>query len=56
MNMKKPLTTSTVTEGLKKNLKAVPRKHSIPAQQNTATLGTSNVIQKLLQSETGDQS
>jgi len=38
--MKKSLTTSTVTEGLKKNLKAPPRKHSMPSLQKTATLGT----------------
>lgn len=55
-NMRKPLTTSTVTKGLKKNLNAIPRKHSIASVQKAATLGTSNVIQKLLQSETGDQS
>jgi hypothetical protein len=54
--VKKSLTISTVTKGLKKNLKALPRKHSIPSLQKTATLGTSNVIQKVLQSETGDQS
>ena len=40
----------------KENLKALPRKHSIPWLQKTATLGTSNIIQKVLQSETGNQS
>jgi hypothetical protein len=54
--MKKSLATSTVTKVLKKNLKALPRKHSIPSLQKTAALGTSNVIQKVLQSGTADQS
>jgi len=45
MNMKKSLTTSTVTKGLKKNLKAILKKHSITSLQKAATLGTSNVIE-----------
>jgi len=32
--------TRIVTKGLKKNLEAVPRKHSIDALQKTAILGT----------------
>jgi hypothetical protein len=56
MYMKKSLTTSTVTKVLKKNLKALPRKHSIPSLRKRVTLGTSNVIEKVLQFETGDQS
>jgi hypothetical protein len=44
--------TRIVTKGLKKNLEAVPRKHSIDSLQKTATLGTSHIIRKVLQSET----
>jgi len=40
MNMKKSLTTSTVTKGLKKNLNAIPKKHSTPSLQKAPTLGT----------------
>jgi hypothetical protein len=50
-----------VTKGLKKNLETIPGKHSINSVQNTAVLGTSQIIRKVLQSETwglnsGDQS
>ena len=41
-----------VTKGLKKNLEAIPRKHSISSLQKTAIPGTSHIIQKVLQSET----
>jgi hypothetical protein len=37
---------------LKKNSEAIPRKHSIDSLQKTAILGTSHIIQKVLQSET----
>jgi len=40
--------TGIVTKGLKKNLKNVPGKHSVDPLQNTATLGTSHVIGKVL--------
>jgi hypothetical protein len=43
--------TGIVTKGLKKNLEAIPGKHSIDSLQTTAILGTSHVIQKVLQSE-----
>jgi len=56
MNMKNSLTTSTVTKGLKKNLKALPRKHLTLSLQKTAILGTSHVMKKLLQYGTEDQS
>jgi hypothetical protein len=44
--------TGIVTKGLKKNLEAIPGKHSIDSLQKTAVLGTSHVIRKVLQSET----
>ena len=37
---------------LKKNLEAVPGKHSIDSLQKTAILGTSHIIRKVLQCET----
>jgi len=40
-------------KSLKKNLEAVPGKHSIDSLQETAVLGTSHIIRKVLQSETG---
>jgi hypothetical protein len=43
--------TGIVTEGLKKNLEAIPGKHSIDSLQKAAMLGTSHIIQKVLQSE-----
>jgi hypothetical protein len=38
-------------EKLKKNLEAVPGKHSIDSLQKTAILGTSHIIWKVLQCE-----
>jgi hypothetical protein len=43
--------TRIVTRSLRKNLEAVPRKHLIDSPQNTALLGTSHIIRKVLQSE-----
>jgi hypothetical protein len=39
------------TKGLKKNLEAIPGKHSIDSLQKTAILGTSHIIRKVLHSE-----
>jgi hypothetical protein len=39
-------------EGLKRNLEAIPGKHSTDSLQKTAILGTSHIIRKVLQSET----
>ena len=44
--------TGIVTKGLKKNLEAVPGKHSIDSLQKTVKLGTSHIIRKVLQCET----
>ena len=44
--------TGVVTRSLRKNLEAVPGKHSIDSLQKTAILGTSHIIQKVLQCET----
>ena len=44
--------TGTVTKGVKKNLKAIPGKHSTDSLQKTAILVTSHIIRKVLQSET----
>ena len=44
--------TGIVTRSLRKNLEAVPRKHSIDSLQKTAILGTSHIIRKVLQCET----
>jgi hypothetical protein len=44
--------TGLITKSLKKNLEAIPRKHSIDSLQKTAILGTSHIIQNVLQSET----
>jgi hypothetical protein len=44
--------TGIVTKGLKKNLEAIPGKHSPDSPQKTAVLGTSHIIRKVLQSET----
>jgi hypothetical protein len=41
--------TGVVTKDLKKNFEAIPGKHSI----DLAILGTSHIIRKVLQSETG---
>ena len=43
--------TEIVTRSLRKNLEAVPGKHSIDSLQKTAVLGTSHIIRKVLQSE-----
>jgi hypothetical protein len=43
--------TGIVTSSLKKNLEAVPGKHSIDSLQKTAILGTSHIIRKVLQCE-----
>jgi len=44
--------TGIVTRSLRKNLEAVPGRHSIDSLQKTPILGTSNIIQKVLQCET----
>jgi hypothetical protein len=44
--------TGIVTKGLRKNLEAIPGKHSIDSLQQTAVLGTSHIIRKVLQCET----
>jgi len=43
--------TGIVTRSLRKNLETVPGKHSIDSLQTTAILGTSHIIQKVLQCE-----
>ena len=43
--------TGIVTRSLRKNLEAVPGKHSIDSSQKTAILGTSHIIRKVLQCE-----
>ena len=43
--------TGIITRNLKKNLEAVPEKHSIDSPQKTAILGTSHIIRKVLQCE-----
>jgi hypothetical protein len=43
--------TKIVTKGIKKNLKAIPGKHSTDSLQKTAILGTSHIIRKVLQCE-----
>jgi len=40
-----------IKRSLRKNLEAVPGKHSIDSVQNTAILGTSDIIRKVLQCE-----
>jgi len=45
------ITTGVVTRNLRKNLEAVPGKHSIDSLQKTAILGTSHTIRKVLQCE-----
>jgi hypothetical protein len=44
--------TGIVTKGLKKNLEAITGTQSINSLQKTAILGTSDIILKVLQSET----
>jgi len=41
--------TRIVTRSLRKDLEAVPGKHSIDSLQKTAMLGTSHIIRKVLQ-------
>src|SRR5215475_11104953 len=43
--------TGIVTRSLRKNLEAVPGKHSMDTLQKTAVLGTSHIIRKVLQCE-----
>jgi len=43
--------TGILTRSLKKNLEAVPGKHSIDSLQKTAVFGTSHIIRKVLQCE-----
>jgi len=43
--------TGILKKGLKKNLEAIPGKHSIDSLQKTAVLGTSHIIRKVLQCE-----
>jgi hypothetical protein len=42
---------TVATRSLRKNLEAVPRKHSIDSLQKTAILGTAHIIRKALQCE-----
>jgi hypothetical protein len=41
-----------ITKSLRKNPEAIPGKHSIDSLQQTAILGTSHIIRKVLQCET----
>ena len=43
--------TGIVTRSRRKNLEAVPGKHSLDSLQKTAILGTSHIIRKVLQCE-----
>jgi hypothetical protein len=43
--------TEIVRRSLRKNLEAIPGKHSIDSLQKTAVLGTPHVIRKVLQCE-----
>jgi hypothetical protein len=45
--------TGIVTKSLRKNLEAIPGKYSIDSLQKAAILGTSHIIRKVLQCETG---
>jgi hypothetical protein len=45
-----------IMKGLKEYLEAIPGNHSIDPLQKTAVLGTSHIIRKVLQSETGSLS
>jgi hypothetical protein len=44
--------TGIVTRSLKKNLEAMPGKHSLDILQKMGILGTSHIMQQVLQSET----
>jgi hypothetical protein len=48
--------TGIFTRSLRKNLEAIPGKHSTDSLQQTAVLGTSHIIRKVLQFETGSVS
>jgi hypothetical protein len=48
--------TGIVTNGLRKNLEAVPGKHAVESLQQTAVLGTAHIMQEVLRSETGSLS
>ena len=43
--------TGIETKSLRKNLEAVPGRHSIDSPQKTAIIGTSHIIRKVLQCE-----
>jgi len=43
--------TGIVTRNIRKNVEAVPGKHSIDSLQKTAILGTSHIIRDVLQCE-----
>ena len=43
--------TGIVSRSLRKNLEAVPGKHSIDSLQKAAIFGTSHIIRKVLQCE-----
>ena len=43
--------TGIVTRSLRKNLEAVPGRHSIDSLQKTVILGTAHIIRKVLQCE-----
>ena len=47
----KTVATGKVTKSLRKNLDAVPGKHSLSSLEKTAILGTSHIIRKVLQCE-----
>jgi hypothetical protein len=44
--------TGRLTKSLRKNLEAIPGKHSIDSLQKTTLFGTSHIIRKVLQCET----
>ena len=44
--------TGIVTRSLRKNFEDIPGKHSVDSIQETAILGTSHIIWKVLQCET----
>jgi hypothetical protein len=48
-----PVITGIVTKILRKNLEAIPGKHSTDSLQQTAVLGTAHIMRKVLQCETG---
>jgi len=43
--------TGIVTEGSRKNLEDMPRKHSIDSVQSATVFGTSHILRKVLQPE-----